>query len=60
MLLISFCQFTKPRYGGAHGAALKPNLGVARTHATKVYSQKNEISFHKDMLSLSNHCYCNT
>lgn len=28
-LLIAF-QFNKPRFGGAHGAAAKPNLASAR------------------------------
>ncbi|XP_077089964.1 uncharacterized protein LOC143741583 isoform X2 [Siphateles boraxobius] len=35
---LTLASFTKPQYGGAHGAALKPNLGVARTHATKPIS----------------------
>nr|XP_055051854.1 uncharacterized protein LOC129437619 isoform X2 [Misgurnus anguillicaudatus] len=35
---LTLASFTKPRFGGVHGAALKPNLGVARTHATKPVS----------------------
>ncbi|XP_059182208.1 uncharacterized protein LOC131960960 [Centropristis striata] len=41
--ILTLSSFTKPRFGGSHGAMLKPNLSLARKHSPKTADVSSPI-----------------